>query len=86
MIEIAAVLSAVVRHWEDFVIIFFMLALNAFVGFWEEFKAGNRSRRRRRISHSFASVTQRQGSDVEAKTLVSGILSSSNSAMSSPPT
>ena len=29
MIEIAAVLSAVVKHWEDFVIIFFMLALNA---------------------------------------------------------
>jgi H+-transporting ATPase len=27
MIEIAAVLSAVVRHWEDFIIIFFMLAL-----------------------------------------------------------
>jgi len=41
MIEIAAVLSAVVRHWEDFVIIFFMLALNAVVGFWEEFKADN---------------------------------------------
>jgi len=29
MIEIAAILSAVVRHWEDFVMIFFMLALNA---------------------------------------------------------
>src|SRR6204780_3487240 len=41
MIEIAAILSAVVRHWEDFVIIFFMLALNAVVGFWEEFKADN---------------------------------------------
>jgi magnesium-transporting ATPase (P-type) len=41
MIEIAAVLSAVVRHWEDFVIIFFMLVLNAVVGFWEEFKADN---------------------------------------------
>jgi len=33
MIEIAAVLSALVRHWEDFIIIFFMLALNAVVGF-----------------------------------------------------
>src|SRR5271163_4662404 len=49
MIEIAAILSAVVRHWEDFVIIFFMLALNAIVGFWEEFKADNEIERRKRI-------------------------------------
>ena len=41
MIEIAAVLSAVARHWEDFVIIVIMLLINAFVGFWEEFKADN---------------------------------------------
>jgi len=41
MIEIAAVLSASVRHWEDFAIISVMLLLNAGVGFWEEFKADN---------------------------------------------
>jgi H+-transporting ATPase len=41
MIEIAAVLSALVRRWEDFVIIVAMLLINAGVGFWEEFKAGN---------------------------------------------
>ncbi len=41
MIEIAAVLSASVQHWEDFIIIAFMLLLNAGVGFWEEFKADN---------------------------------------------
>jgi len=51
MIEIAAVLSALVRHWEDFVIIFFMLALNAVVGFWEEFKADNEIEALKRISH-----------------------------------
>jgi len=39
MIETAAVLSAVVRHWEDFAIIVIMLLINAGVGFWEEFKA-----------------------------------------------
>ena len=39
MIEIAAVLSGVVRHWADFVIIVVMLLLNAGVGFWQEFKA-----------------------------------------------
>lgn len=39
MIEAAAVLSAIARHWEDFVIIGAMLLINAGVGFWEEFKA-----------------------------------------------
>jgi H+-transporting ATPase len=41
MIEIAAVLSAVVRHWEDFGIILALLLMNAGVGFWEEYQAGN---------------------------------------------
>jgi H+-transporting ATPase len=41
MIEIAGILSAAVRHWEDFVIISAMLLINAGVGFWEEFKADN---------------------------------------------
>jgi H+-transporting ATPase len=41
MIEAAAGLSAVVRHWEDFLIISVMLLLNAGVGFWEEFSADN---------------------------------------------
>ncbi|TCS63106.1 plasma-membrane proton-efflux P-type ATPase [Varunaivibrio sulfuroxidans] len=39
MIGTAAILSAVVRHWEDFTIILIMLLINAGVGFWEEFKA-----------------------------------------------
>jgi H+-transporting ATPase len=41
MIEIAVVLSAVVRHWPDFFIILVLLFANAVVGFWEEFTAGN---------------------------------------------
>ena len=41
MIEVAAVLSALVRHWEDFAIILTLLLMNAGVGFWEEFQAGN---------------------------------------------
>jgi len=41
MIEAAAVLSALVRHWEDFGIILALLIMNAGVGFWEEFQAGN---------------------------------------------
>ena len=41
MIEIAAILSAVVRHWADFWIILALLVVNAIVGFWEEYQAGN---------------------------------------------
>jgi H+-transporting ATPase len=41
MIEIAAILSAIVHHWEDFCIIFVLLLLNAVVGFWQEHKADN---------------------------------------------
>jgi H+-transporting ATPase len=41
MIEAAVVLSALVRHWADFVIILVLLLANAVVGFWEEFQAGN---------------------------------------------
>jgi len=41
MIEAAAVLSALVRHWPDFIIILILLLANAGVGFWEEYQAGN---------------------------------------------
>ncbi len=41
MIEIAAILSASVQRWEDFVIIMIMLLVNAFVDFYQESKALN---------------------------------------------
>ena len=41
MIELAVVLSGVVRHWPDFFIILVLLICNAVVGFWEERQAGN---------------------------------------------
>jgi len=41
MIEAAAILSALVRHWPDFYIISVLLLANAGVGFWEEYQAGN---------------------------------------------
>ena len=41
MIEAAALLSLVVRHWTDMIIILVMLVLNAVVGFWQERKADN---------------------------------------------
>ena len=41
MIEAAAILSALVRHWSEFFIILVLLIANAVVGFWEEYQAGN---------------------------------------------
>jgi H+-transporting ATPase len=41
MIEIAAILSAIVHHTEDLVIILILLFFNAIVGFWQEYQAGN---------------------------------------------
>ncbi len=41
MIEIAAILSVLVHHWADFWIILTLLVVNAIVGFWEEYQAGN---------------------------------------------
>ncbi len=41
MIEMAVILSGVVRHWPDFGIILVLLVANAVVGFWEERQASN---------------------------------------------
>jgi len=41
MIEVAALLSAVVRRWSDFFIIIVLLFTNAFIDFWQESKALN---------------------------------------------
>ena len=61
MIEIAAVLSAALGHWDDLAIILAMLFINAGVGFWQEFKADNAialleaaARRSRRASSATA--------------------------------
>ncbi|MDA8174687.1 MAG: cation-transporting P-type ATPase, partial [Nitrospiraceae bacterium] len=39
MIEVAAILSAAVRRWEDFAIIMVLLFTNVFIDFWQEAKA-----------------------------------------------
>jgi H+-transporting ATPase len=41
MIEVAALLSALVRKWEDFTIIMVLLFTNFFIDFWQESKALN---------------------------------------------
>ncbi len=39
MIEVACILSGLLRHWTDFGIIACLLVMNALVGFWEEYHA-----------------------------------------------
>ena len=75
MIEVAAVLSAVVRHWGDFAIILTLLLMNAGVGFWEEFQAGNAVAALKAKLALFARV-KRDGSwkTVPARELVPGDL------------
>ncbi|MEJ2699708.1 MAG: HAD-IC family P-type ATPase, partial [Desulfuromonadales bacterium] len=41
MIEVAALLSALLGHRGDLIVILFLLAINALVGFWEEHQASN---------------------------------------------
>jgi len=41
MIEAALIISAMIEHWEDFLIIFVLLLSNAIIGFWHEHKAEN---------------------------------------------
>ncbi len=41
MIEVAAILSAIVKHWPDLIIILVLLIFNGVIGFWEEHKAAN---------------------------------------------
>ena len=41
LIEIAIILSAIIHHWADMLIISILLILNAVIGFWQEYKADN---------------------------------------------
>ena len=73
MIEIAAVLSAVLGHWDDLTIILVMLFINAGVGFWQEFKADNAiALLKQRLA--LKARVRRDGAwrDIEARLLVPG--------------
>ncbi|MGV9670184.1 P-type ATPase [Gordonia sp. NPDC003504] len=41
MIEIAAVVSGALQHWDDFIIIVALLLFNAALGFWQDRKAAS---------------------------------------------
>ena len=73
MIEIAAVLSAVVEHWADFAIIVVMLLLNAGVGFWQEFKADSAiAALKQRLALRARVLREGRWRDVPASELVPG--------------
>jgi H+-transporting ATPase len=40
-IEAAAIVSAVIGHWDDFILIIALLITNVIIGFWQERSAGN---------------------------------------------
>ncbi len=75
MIEIAAVLSGVLRHWGDLAIILLMLFINAGVGFWQEFKADNAiALLKQRLALKARVRRDGEWKDVAAKLLVPGDL------------
>jgi H+-transporting ATPase len=73
MIEVAAVLSAVVRHWADLVIILVLLAFNAVVGFWQEYQAGNAVEAlKKKLALKCRALRDNVWKELDAKTLVPG--------------
>jgi len=75
MIEIAAVLSGVLRHWDDLAIILAMLFVNAGVGFWQEIKADNAiALLKQRLALKARVKRDGEWKDIEAKDLVPGDL------------
>jgi H+-transporting ATPase len=73
MIEVAAILSAVVRHWVDLIIILVLLAFNAVVGFWQEFQAANAvAALKKQLALKARVLRDHAWRDVDAATLVPG--------------
>lgn len=73
MIEVAAVLSAFIQHWEDFGIIVILLLVNAGVGFWQESKADNAIELlKKRLALKAKVLRDGKWSEISSKELVPG--------------
>ena len=73
MIEAAAIISAVIQHWDDLAIIVVLLAMNAIVGFWQENKASNAiALLKKRLALRATVLRDKKWVDVPAAELVSG--------------
>jgi H+-transporting ATPase len=73
MIEVAAILSAGLRHWADLIIIAVLLVFNAVVGFWQEYQASNAvDALKKQLAHRARVKRGGDWTEVEASTLVPG--------------
>jgi H+-transporting ATPase len=73
MIEVAALLSALVRKWDDFIIIMALLFTNAFIDFWQEAKALNALKAlKERVAKKAIVFRAGEFQTVEARNLVPG--------------
>lgn len=73
MIEVAVVLSGILQRWEDFSIICLMLALNAGVGFWQQYKADNAiAALKKKLALSARVLRDREWKNIPASNLVPG--------------
>ncbi len=73
MIEFAAILSAILHHWPNLIIIIVLLIVNGLVGFFEEFQAGNAVEALKQ-NLAVKSLVKRDGiwKEIEAAALVPG--------------
>ncbi len=73
MIEVAAILSVIIKHWEDFWIILALLLLNAVVAFWQEFKADSAiDALKQKLALKARALRDGKWSELSAKELVPG--------------
>ena len=85
MIEAAAILSAIVRHWDDLIIISILLVFNALVGFRQEYKAANALEAlRKRLALKARALRDGKRQEIAAAQLVPGMLYVSARAISFP--
>lgn len=73
MIEIAVVLSAALQRWPDFYIILSMLLINALLGFFQEYQAGNAIEAlKNKLALKSKVLRDGKWQEIEAKDLVVG--------------
>lgn len=73
MIEIAAILSAVVQHWPVFIIVLTLLLFNAAISIWENHKASNAlAALKSQLVLSARALRDGKWQDVAARELVPG--------------
>lgn len=73
MIEIAAIISALISHWEDFWIIISLLSINGIVAFFQEHKADSAiNLLKKKLSLKVRVIRDGKWTDLPAKELVPG--------------